>query len=184
MAGESNQAKWFGIRPTDPEEDIPVKQSDETKLNATVTQAAKDRTVTNATPANLKNEIHQPSTKEDFKTHGRIPSGATQVATASGAVNAVVTIYTVTAGKTLYLSQMTVTVMNDSGATQWYEVYINNASDVFQYVIISANDGNASITPACLSFNPPLEIPAGYKIKAATGHDDMYCNVFLHGYEI
>ena len=34
--GEANQSRWWGIRPTDPEEDIPVKQFDPADLQATV----------------------------------------------------------------------------------------------------------------------------------------------------
>lgn len=37
MAGEPNQTKWRGIRPTNPEENIPVKQGTAADLNATVT---------------------------------------------------------------------------------------------------------------------------------------------------
>ena len=36
MAGESNKNKWRGIRPTNPAEDIPVKQATASNLNATV----------------------------------------------------------------------------------------------------------------------------------------------------
>lgn len=40
MAGEGNQVKWVGIRPTDPEEAIPVKQGTAANLKAEVEIAA------------------------------------------------------------------------------------------------------------------------------------------------
>lgn len=60
MAGESNQVNWRGIRPTDPEENIPVKLM---HVNAIVTETVKDTNtvagnVTLNTSAVPSGEIH------------------------------------------------------------------------------------------------------------------------------
>lgn len=55
MAGEPNQAKWFGVRPTDPEEPFTVIQGTAANLKVEAAiAAAQTITVTQATPANLK----------------------------------------------------------------------------------------------------------------------------------
>lgn len=59
MAGEPNQIKWRGVRPTDPEEDIPVKQDTPANLKATVDVAAgQEIEVTQETAADLKATVN------------------------------------------------------------------------------------------------------------------------------
>lgn len=56
--GEKNILKWFGIRPTDPEEDIPVKQGTAANLKVEAAIAAgQSITVVQGTAASLKAQI-------------------------------------------------------------------------------------------------------------------------------
>ena len=83
----------FGVTQDDPtdlkveihqpaaKETFEVVQDTPADLTATVTQAAKDRTVTCDTPANLKAEIHQPAAKETFEVVQDTPADLTATVT-------------------------------------------------------------------------------------------------------
>ena len=115
---------------------------------------------------------------------GKIPHDATQVSTYGNAINATTTIYTVTTGKTLYCSVAVYSVQNESGSAGNSYILVSNASDVIQYIFVRrrvpAGDGSSE----ALSFCPPLEIPAGYKLKAYSQIADLRTTFYVHGYEI
>lgn len=155
---EANQVNWIGIRPTNPEENIPVKQSDETLLNATVTQASNVREV-----------------------YPKRKTGTTQIAKYQTANNGTEIVHTVTTGKTLFLCTIVLSAL--PVATGGITIEVTNASDVWQYYIVSSmfliNEGAVSPIP----FNPPLEIPAGYKIKITSDTVNFYARIFVYGWE-
>lgn len=98
-----------------------------------------------------------------------IPSGATEVnVLASGTATA--TLYTVTAGKTLYIANASLLVASSS-TKAWLE--ITTAADArvaifLQTAYYGANNGN------CLNYIPTIVVPAGYKIKiGCSGGNDF-----------
>jgi len=82
---------------------------------------------------NIVDAIHNLSS-QTFPVYGKIPSGATQVAAHKIANNSTEVIHTVTADKTLYLCQATLTTKNTSGAEGTNTFYVTNASDTIQYL--------------------------------------------------
>jgi len=162
-------------------EDFKVIQATAANLKATVTQAAKDRTVTCDTAANLKSEV-TPAAAAEFLNFPRIPTGATQVVAFNQASNNTAVIYTVTAGKTLYLvslSMSTDPIQAGRGA-----ITVRNASDVDQYYFFFANSPIAQGQAASMSFPIPYEIPEDWDIAVSSTVAACYVNGFIFGYEI
>ncbi len=104
----------------------------------------------------------------------------TQIAKSNLASDAATTIiHTVTTGKTLILEHYSISVFGSGGAGL---LFITNASDVVQYVIINlqiqaaTNFGESS--SCCLS------IPEGYKIKISSSLAGFWIWAFIKGREI
>jgi len=131
---------------------------------------------------NIVDAIHNLSS-QTFPVYGKIPSGATQVAAHKIANNSTEVIHTVTADKTLYLCQATLTTKNTSGAEGTNTFYVTNASDTIQYYLdnIQSPDQYGITSPH--QFYPPLEISAGYKIKVTSSAANVYGTGFIFGYE-
>ena len=152
---ESNQVKWIGVRPTNPEEALPVKQSDPALLKSTVTQASNIREV-----------------------YPKRKTGTTQVAASIYANNSVVTVYQVTAGKTLYLTLVVLSVRAE--AAGFGDATVTNAAneEIYRFANFNAliGDGKGISMP----FVPPLEIPGTWKIRITSSAVTLYvfCTVF------
>jgi hypothetical protein len=155
MAGEANQVKWVGVRPTNPEEDLPVKQADKTKLLATVYPYVPVR-----------------------------PVGSTQVAKHNIATNSTVTIHTVTAGKTLYLCSIAFSIDNRAAAQAGGSFGVYNGAGALQYYFWIGSAPANDTKQASLSFNPPLELTAGWLIKVSSNLAAVDVLGFIHGYEV
>lgn len=124
-----------------------------------------------------------------------IPSGASPVSAkgysiAGGA--ALTTLYTVTAGKTLHITNTHQGSFPQSYQTE-NALIVTDASDVLQYVISNqfSYSSGAPQTNANQAYLPHIEVPAGYKIKLRkrrldTDADstDPYCYASFKGYEI
>lgn len=185
MAGEPNQTRWIGIRPTNPEEDIPVKQDTAADLKATVTQAEKDRTVTNATAANLKAEVTQAAIAR--RVAGLRPSGTTQIIACDSATNTTTIIHTVTGGKTLYLQAVSILAVTSEGIGYGHsgQVSVRDTGDNFKYILVGASFDNYGNFPGVFAVFPvPIEIPANYDIYISTdeAHATAYGTIF--GWEV
>ncbi|MBA7494730.1 hypothetical protein ES702_05307 [subsurface metagenome] len=72
-----------------PREEFEVVQGTPADLKATVTQAQKDRTVTNPTASNLKAELHQPAAKEEFEVVQGTPADLKATVTQASATRTV-----------------------------------------------------------------------------------------------
>lgn len=110
----------------------------------------------------------------------------------SGSGNSTVVLYTVTTGKTLYLTFAFFSVV-ESGVAVWGgNLFVTNASDVTQYFIFNANgvnEGTGFSSNECVrlaNFMVPLKIPTGYKIKIAGSIADAgnLFNGFIQGLEL
>lgn len=183
MSKEYNEVKIFGVKPAHDADAFEVEQDTAADLKATVTQAAKDRTVTNATAANLKAEIHQPATKEEFNVVREVPSDVTRVTQSVNSYGAENTLKTVTAGKTLYVCTLIVSTVNSNAAVQWGMVRVKNAAGTEQYRLwyeyTPPSDGEC----CPITFNPPLEIPEEWYITVYSADADLEVNGFIDGYE-
>lgn len=99
--------------------------------------------------------------------------------------NATTVIHTVTAGKTLYLCHSFLGVQNATGANNAGKLFVTNAADVTQYelgVIRMGSGGLHHNSPNV--YIPPIEIPAGYKVKAESPVALLKVSAFIHGYEV
>lgn len=114
---------------------------------------------------------------------GKIPDGVTEVKVSGTANNETTTIHTVTAGKTLYLSFWTLDYSNESGATSYCSLQVDNGSDVLQYRIANPRCPDGGYNDFSGNMIPPMEIPAGYKVKLVSTDENMYARAFIHGYE-
>lgn len=106
-----------------------------------------------------------------------------QVAVSGEGLNGTDLIYTVTAGKTLYLVSILAQALNMGAG--YGKVFVTDDLDVEQYVIFGAGYGSTNLN---IPFNfcppAPMEIPAGYKIKTLSPGASNYWEVFVFGYEL
>ena len=106
----------------------------------------------------------------------------TQVAIGQVAVNATNIIYTVTAGKTFYLSHAQLNFYAVLAAITFL-LYVRDGADVGQYNIISlASAGAGHLASPCV-FYPPIEIPAGWDIVVSSNSLSGNAYAFIHGWE-
>ena len=136
---ETNQLKWVGIRPVNPEEDIPVKQSSPQTLQSAITNITDDTLFS----------INRPN-KGDMRF------------TTTTATNAYIGVFTVPAGHEYHIVASCLTVVTSgSGVAQLY-IRNNIPSKIFEL-------GFAQRTPdGCFCNNAiiicPLTLPAGYNV--------------------
>ncbi len=121
---------------------------------------------------------------DSLRTYQRKDETSSQVVFSGGAADSLVTIYTVTAGKTLHLTYLWVGVFSDVAGWTYAQPQYTNASDTLQhyfgtlYVFEYTHRDNTWV------FNQPIEIPTGYKIKLFTNNALTTGNIFGLGYEI
>jgi hypothetical protein len=91
-------------------------------------------------------------------------------------------IHTVTNGKVFFLTSLILTVSTyDTGGGG--SIVVRDESDVVQYYLTGWNLPGLAAFTINHSFDPPLEIPAGYDIvlTKASGNEMTYA--FIHGWE-
>jgi len=108
---------------------------------------------------------------------------AANVATFAQANNGTTTIYTVGAGKTLYLTSIFIAVNNNTGAAATGRARIDDATpaNVIDWVF---SQGAAMYNAVGLSFVVPIPCPAGYTVKAFSSIANLICTVSITGYLI
>ncbi len=121
---------------------------------------------------------------DSIRTYSHIPDFASQVVTYQSANNNTTILWTVTAGKTLYMTTYTLQALNYSASNATGYLAIRNASDTIQYVIArqylkADTDGNDS-----LNLSPPLEIATGWDVFMYSDTVNMQTQVWIHGFEI
>lgn len=114
----------------------------------------------------------------------KIPEGATQIAEYGSASNTTTILHTVTGGKTLYLSACQLSCTNNAAARQTAYLEVTDADDNFQYSIIPLACVSSFSVAGNISLQPPIEIPAGYKVKITSADAEFGVYGFIHGYEI
>lgn len=131
---------------------------------------------------NLRNVIGVRGAPYDDYVKTRIVfDGCTQITAYSVTVNATNTLYTVTSEKTLYLTSMIISYWARAAGTQ--TVYIDDTVPATWQILWTKAMIDGDIGDVPMSFNPPLEIPAGYAVKSYSGAASVSHNVFIHGWE-
>lgn len=125
-----------------------------------------------------------PAAGADAIPVGKIPDGAGQVIEFDKAENATVVVYEVGAVVVLYLSHLLYSIYNFSGGVDSGRVFVTNAADVTQYVFTDTTLANNSGYIVPVPFLPPLEIPAGWKIKVHSRVAGLEVWTCIHGYEV
>ena len=114
---------------------------------------------------------------------GKIPDGGTQVVKDDSAANTTATVHTVNNAKTLYLTSIIEQVRNDNAAIKTALFYVTDGDDTIQYYFDGLGVGPSTQHRFTATFNPPIEIATGWKIKIETDAADCHIGVFIHGYE-
>jgi len=183
MAKEPNQARWFGVRPTDPEEPFTVKQGTYANLKATIIgDDAAALQVKQNTPSHLKSEV-TPASAAEFYVFPQQPTGATQVATEQGAENGVTLLNETSSGKIFYLVAWNVTAKNAAGAIKTADIIVTNNADAIQYMVTHPFVADGEIVNLSGSFPVPLEVPDGWKLKVRSLAAGLEVSACILGYE-
>lgn len=114
---------------------------------------------------------------------GKIPDDATQVTKRGSATNTTTVIHPVTASKTFYLSTL-IFFADVTAAGYTAEIFVTNGQGATQYNLIYLTCRAVGQIGTSPSFNPPLEIPAGWDICAKSNGTQIVCDGFVHGYEV
>jgi len=159
MAGEANQIRWVGIRPTNPAENIPV----------------------DIKAASVGVPILAPAAQNVFQCEpgpwAVTRSGVTR-SQAIVSVNAAGTMYTVPANSTLYITGLSISLAHTAAAAAAVGIY--TSASVFIVDLLSVRisaSGQSSLAQACPM---PLVVTTGKIIKLATTAGDAYGA--LHGW--
>lgn len=189
MAGEPNQVKWRGIRPTDPPETIPVTlpagstievvQDIPADLKATVTQAAGNTIkATQDVAANLKTANYPvargiyPNPPDAERVSGRtiIEDGSSR-------------FYTVPANRRLFIANAFIAVSNGSATSGWGgDLSIYNELGSFQYTahyIVCVAGQSAAVSNV---FCPALEAEAGWEVRTESNGAAVWVTTGFKGW--
>lgn len=123
-----------------------------------------------------------------------VPTGSTPISARAWSDSggaALTTLYTVTAGKTLYLANSYVFAQYSTDG-QSAQLIVTDAADVVQYVFNVALGVNLAPFQqnSFLNHTPPIQVPAGYKIKmrkqvaAFTDSTDPKAGANIYGWEL
>ncbi len=124
-----------------------------------------------------------PSQGADPIPVGKIPDGATQILKRGNADDSVTTIYTVTAGKTLYLCFACMGYLTvAAGVGQLYLLDGESVvlMDIFLETVLAAGAGRPNIA----SFFPPIELPGNYMIRMNSSAAGLGVYGSIYGYEL
>jgi len=174
MAGEENQIKWVGIRPTNPEENIPVKPGTDCGnfpvsfgASATPFQIA-----TPSSPAVIQTEPAPWATSRSGVTRTQILKTEQNAST-----NHI--LHTVTSGKTLFITSCCLSY--SSGSVGFAMLLVRNGSDTILYYLISAYLSSTPDQNIALSFPMPISVAAGFDIVVSG--PSGYVVGTIHGWE-
>lgn len=137
-------------------------------------------------PSGLLLPLHVDANGQLLVTPGVIAVWAypdvSQVLASAEAVNATVTAYTVTAGKTGYINNIYISSTNGTATLRTVNLTINNAAAAQQaiyYLTAPPNSGDFLALP----FPTPIKMLAGWTIKITSGFASVYIDTTLHGWE-
>jgi len=106
----------------------------------------------------------------------------TQITKSVYANNATKIIHTVSSGKSLYLCSVALSVF-PTALGEGY-IYVRDENDTTQYYILvtrrQENDGEM----VSMTFNPPIQIPAGWDICVVSSATNFKLRGFIFGYEV
>lgn len=106
----------------------------------------------------------------------------TQVLKENYVSNATLVLHTVTAGKTLYLcSAYASYYISATGIIG--RLFVRDVADFTVYSFSICNSGALGQMESTPSYNPPIEIPAGYDICLISGAASMVIRAGIHGWE-
>lgn len=121
---------------------------------------------------------------DSLRQYPRRPEGSTQIVATGAKTNGSSTVYTVTAGKTLYLCSYHATLRNESGAVNnGYARIVTSgaASWFFLHYGALADDVSENIFG---TFNPALEVPENYYFQINSSAANFTTLLSIHGYEM
>ena len=178
--GEANQFKWVGVRPTEPEENIPIK-TDYSK--ASVKAYAADGTDThkvNVTNSSINVNCHAADGTKVIPVFQNIPENAQKVCSYNYAENAWAVVYTVPSGKLLYLC-LAILMVNAAANGEGMLCVFDNTG-IFQYCLAVTRKAAGDGDTYPISFPIPLEIPSGWEIRVYSSASSFYSYSFILGY--
>lgn len=114
---------------------------------------------------------------------GKIPDEGTQVLKSGDAENETAILYTVTAGKILYLSSLVFSLTFGADVSGHCRVAIRDEDDLNPVDIINVTHRTYNGAGIPCSFCPPIEIPALWDIFLVSSIADLFVQCFIHGYE-
>jgi hypothetical protein len=105
-----------------------------------------------------------------------------QVSKSGHTDNVLLIVHTVTAGKTLHITNL-IAGGNSGGVASGSNIYVRDTADAVVYYFVQQSTPANSNFLISLSLFHPIEVPSGYDIciisSAATARTDLY----LHGWE-
>lgn len=137
----------------------------------------------------VTNEVNQvgilPSQDMDgIRVYSRIPENAEQVVGSYILEGDTLLEYTVTAGKTLYLSTMTISVRNISevvGSVNW--IIVDEVAEGWYYFFVGLIGVDLESHLHAL-FNPPMQIPGNYSFQLYSSEIGVKGYAAFFGYEM
>jgi len=120
---------------------------------------------------------------DSLRVYPKKLDGDTQISVDGYAVNNTSIIYTVTAGKVLHLCSATVSCGHGAAVNGAHNLLVRNGADVVQYYIYNIWLVGIAGKEAVITFNPPLEIPAGYDIVVQNGDPSGITRGYIFGFE-
>ena len=105
-----------------------------------------------------------PTNQDEYIPTRIIYNDCTQIYAWNEVNNGNVVIYTVSAGKTLYLTN--ISCHHDTSNTGYSWMALHDDSDVQQHIFYKLYLQLDTFNSFQQAFNPPMEIPAGYTLKA------------------
>ena len=121
---------------------------------------------------------------ESMRVYNRQKSGSVQIAKSASIINDAAIVHTVTAGKTFYLCAVTSTIDNKSGGNSWGGIRLRNVGDTYQFDFIIFQGDDPYANTDSLTFNPPMEIIAGWDVYIQSGGAGVMIYGFCYGYEL
>lgn len=119
---------------------------------------------------------------ESFPVYPIKKSDDTQQCGNSGADNGWTTLYTVPAGKTLYLTSTVLQCHNNSGARGVGYLAVTDNVPTLQYAILYADLPNGGYLGFNNTFFPPLEIPATWLLRIYSSAVGVYTSGVFSGF--
>lgn len=120
--------------------------------------------------------------QDSIRIYSRIPEWGNEVVATGVANNSTVTVYTVAAGKTLYLTHANVDLTNNSGAVTFSATYISTGGGGVYFRLANAYLPAGNSKGKVLIFNPPMEVPATYYFVLASGVLNAPSYLSIHGF--